>query len=263
MVKSVLLCRPTHFRVDYKINPWMKIGSVNQQKAESQWENLVHTYRKLGVHVEIIEQNERFPDMVFAADQGVIFKDMNILLSRFRYAERRGESAYYKDWYESHGYTVTQMPRGLYFEGGGEMQRYRDTVIIGTGFRSSNKAAEYVGKVFNKEAITLTIIDEQYYHLDTCLFVLNNDTIFYYPAAFDLESQKKLTVRVPHLITITKIEAANFAANSVVVDNTVVLQQNNPTISTQIKNLGFTVIPIDMSEFTLAGGSIHCLTGEL
>ena len=58
------MCRPCYFRVDYSINPWMQIGSVNQAKAAIQWNNLVEQYKRLGIDVSIIEQDQKFPDMV-------------------------------------------------------------------------------------------------------------------------------------------------------------------------------------------------------
>ena len=181
---QVLLCRPNHFRVDYQINPWMQVGSVDPQKALAQWNNLVSQYQKLGLEVEIIEQNEKYPDMVFAADQGLLLGDRSILLSNFKHPERRGEGEFYHNWYLDHGYKVTPLTQDLYLEGGGELQRWRNYLIIGLGFRTDLRSAQKIAKVFDKEALYLELDKQQFYHLDTCLMALNKDVVFYHREAF-------------------------------------------------------------------------------
>jgi len=262
-MRKILLCRPSYFRVDYKINPWMKIGSVDQQIALAQWENLVKEYKKLCLSIEIIEQNQKFPDMVFATDQGVLIKDKEILLSRFRYIERRGESEYYKKWYLDHGYKIKILPDNIFFEGGGELQHWRNNLLIGFGFRTDQNAINSVEKIFNKRSIKLELVDKRFYHLDTCLMVLNDDVIFYYPQAFSSNSIHQLKSIVPNLIKIEYGEVINFAANSFVCGATVFMQEGNPKISSQMVKLGYEVVTVNVGEFIKAGGGAHCLTGDL
>lgn len=262
-MKKVLMCKPSYFRVDYSINPWMKIGSVNQPLALTQWNNLVNEYRKLNIEVVVIGQDEKFPDMVFSADQGVLIDDTSILLSRFRYKERRGESEIYLKWYQDNGYTVKKLPENYFFEGNGELQKWRDILLIGTGFRTTPEASKAVGKVLNTEIISLELINEKFYHLDTCLMVLDKDTVFYYPDAFSKKSIGDLQSRIPNLILIDEHDVENFASNSVVVDSTVIMHVGSVKMPSQIEELGYRVVNIDIGEFVKAGGGAHCLTGFL
>jgi N-dimethylarginine dimethylaminohydrolase len=260
---QVLLCRPNHFRVDYQINPWMQVGSVDPQKALAQWNNLVSQYQKLGLEVEIIEQNEKYPDMVFAADQGLLLGDRSILLSNFKHPERRGEGEFYHNWYLDHGYKVTPLTQDLYLEGGGELQRWRNYLIIGLGFRTDLRSAQKIAKVFDKEVLYLELDKQQFYHLDTCLMALNKDVVFYHREAFSASSVRELQSKVPHLIEIDDTEVANFAANSVVVGSTVVMQEGNSHLARQVEGFGYRVVTVDVREFMKAGGGVHCLTGDL
>lgn len=262
-MRSVLVCRPKYFRVDYKINPWMKVGSTDKKKAMNQWNKLINIYKQLELNVEIIEQNSNFPDMVFAADQGFCLKNKTILLSRFRYKERQGESQYYKKWYKKKGYRVLLLPKNLYFEGCGELQEFKDNLLIGTGFRTNKKAAKTIGKIANRNTIILELVDERFYHLDTCLMVLNDNVIFYYPKAFSTESILKLKSLRSQLIEIDDKEVKNFAANSIVFNNNVVIQIGNPKIAEKIKRLGYKIFNINLNEYMKAGGGAHCLTGIL
>lgn len=262
-MKRVLLCRPHFFQVDYQINPWMKVGSVDRINALIQWENLVLQYQKLGVEVEFIDQIENHPDMVFAADQGLLLEEKHILLSSFRFPERRGESEYYRSWYREHGYQITPLPDDLYFEGGGELQRWRDYLFIGVGFRTDHYSARHVGAIFDKEVLCLELIKEHFYHLDTCLMVLDDETVFYYPEAFSAKSIRDLKSLIPNLLEIEESEVRKFAANSVMVGHTVLMQSGNPQMAHQINDLGHRIVTLDVSEFMKAGGGLHCLTGNL
>ena len=84
------MCRPIDFNVKYVINPWMQLGSVNPQLALNQWKVLVETFVNLGVDVKTVVQDKLWPDMVFSADQGLIWNDQ-VLLSNFRFEQRQGE----------------------------------------------------------------------------------------------------------------------------------------------------------------------------
>lgn len=256
---NILLCRPNHFQIEYVINPWMKVGEVDPGKAMSQWEALVNLYKDLHVTVSIIDQEVGLPDMVFAADQGISLGNQ-WLLANFRYSQRQGESTIYAKYLEDLGKEVCRLPEGLYFEGGGEAVWYGDTLLLGNGFRSSVQATDFIGNTFGKEVLSLDLIDEQFYHLDTCLFVLNRETIFYYPPAFTENSRKVLVGRVKNLIELSEQEVMSFAANSVVIEDNVIHQKGSETFAEAITKLGYHSRPVDVSEFLKAGGGIHCLT---
>ena len=138
------MCRPTHFTVEYAINPWMKPGTVDKKKALQQWETLIEQLQSQEVKVEIIDQVKGLPDMVFAADQGITMKD-KVLLSRFRYSQRQKETFEYKKWFKNHQYEIVEMGNRkleilnyeLSFEGGGESVFLGDKLVIGTGFRTT------------------------------------------------------------------------------------------------------------------------------
>lgn len=257
------MCRPSHYDIEYVINPWMKGSKVDKAQAILQWNLLVNTYKQLGVEVDIIEQKQGLPDMVFAADEGIAFGTSDILLSNFRYKERRGESDVYNAWYKEHGYLVHTLPQGLYFEGNGELQKWRDMMFIGTGFRTSVEASVKVGQILSKKVLAIELIDDRFYHLDTCLFALNDDVVLYYPKAMSGNSISNLKKIVPNLIEISEPEALRFATNSIAVGQSVIIQDGNDSVTEVLKTLGYRVIEVDVSEFMKAGGGIHCLTGEL
>src|SRR5260221_275504 len=260
-IKEVLLCKPSYFEVNYVINPWMKPGTVNKHLAMVQWNKLLKTLIKLKIKVNIIDQKKGFPDMVFAADQA-IFKDGIGVLSNFRFNERKGETNYYKKWFKNKKIKLNILPKNVYFEGGGESIWHTDNLLVGTGFRNSKNIKKHLSGIFNKKVYEIELINPYFYHLDTCLFSLN-DFIFYYPPAISEKSKRVLKKLSSKLIPITKKEVFNFAANSLSIGNFVITQKGNPKLIQKIKNLGFKPIELDLGEFMKAGGGIHCLIQPL
>ena len=63
---------PTHFRVDYAINPFMDPAvQPDPARALDQWHELVATLRGLGARVDVVPQRADAPDMVFAMNLGL------------------------------------------------------------------------------------------------------------------------------------------------------------------------------------------------
>ncbi len=251
------MCRPDFFDVTYEINPWMKIGSVSKLKAQKQWANLAKIYEELGIEVAVIEPNKKYPDMVFATDQG-IYHGKSFALSNFRYEERKGESAIYKIWLEENGYQIKYVDNRIFFEGG-DCVMLGDKLILGYGFRSDLKAAKEIEKLLNLEVVPINLTNEKYYHLDTALFALNSETLFYVPSAFEA-SEILILSKLANLIPIDEEEGLHFTANAIVTNGHVVMTPNNPRMKKEIEKLSYKVIEVDISEFLKSGGGIHCLT---
>ena len=96
--------RRRFFAVEYAINPWMDTSTpVDAHLAMNQWESLRQTYKELGHTVELVEPVAGLPDMVYAANGGLLVNGKAVV-ARFAYPQRAGESAAYAEWMDRHGY---------------------------------------------------------------------------------------------------------------------------------------------------------------
>lgn len=254
---EVLLCRPNYFDVSYVINPWMKPGRVDTHKAKKQWNGLVKKLKELGIGVNIIEGEKGLPDMVFATDQAVI-KGNTAVLSNFKYKERRGETIFYKKWLKEHGFNIINLPKDLYFEGGGDSVWSSEDLFVGVGFRNSKGVNRYLENILNTRVIEIHLVDPFFYHTDTCFFPLDSETLFYYPPAISEKSKNLLKKIFKKNIAVTKKEAFNFALNSLIFGKDVITQKGNKKFVFELKKLGYKSHEIDLTEFAKAGGGIHC-----
>ncbi|HVA11265.1 MAG TPA: arginine deiminase family protein [Candidatus Dormibacteraeota bacterium] len=261
-IKRVLVCRPSHFTVDYVINPHMQPYAVNASKAKKEWDQLVKTLRSLNIKVDIIEQEPDVPDMVFAADQGIVHNG-SVLLANFRYSQRQKERVYYRKWFREHGFRLRSLSNIFPFEGADSLF-FGDTLLVGIGFRASVSSCEELAIKLAIEVMPLRLLDPYFYELDMAFLPINAATAFYYPPAFSPFSQNLLKRLVPNLYTLSEQEAKAYSANSFVSGHDIVIATGTPDrFRKRLQKLGLRIHEVDISEFKKAGGGIRCLINVL
>lgn len=260
--RRYLMCPPSHFDVTYSINPWMNpTKPVDAELAMAQWERLRATYLSLGHTVEVIEPVAGLPDMVFAAN-GATVVDGRVLGARFRYPERTGEEAAYREWFLAHGYHDVHLPEFVN-EGEGDFLLNGHRMLAGMGFRTDRRAHREAQELFGRPVVSLTLVDPRFYHLDTAMAVLDDDQIVYYPPAFSPRSQTVLRELYPDAILATDADADAFGVNAVCDGRNVVLPQTATGLMDVLRARRFNPIGVDLSELQKAGGSVKCCTLEL
>lgn len=260
----ILMCSPDYYDVDYVINPWMEgnIHKSSRDRAAEQWDKLHFILKDLAA-VDLVAPQKGVPDMVFTANAGLVLGD-NVVLSRFYHKERQGEEPFFKAWFEQQGYTVFELPKDLPFEGAGDalLDREGRWLWAGYGFRSELDSHPYLAKWLDIEVLSLRLMDDRFYHLDTCFCPLADGYLLYYPPAFDAYSNRVIEMRVPEAkrIAVAEADAVNFACNAVNVDRTIVMNQASDDLKQRLANVGFEIIETPLTEFLKAGGAAKCLT---
>lgn len=262
-MKRLLVCPPDYFRIDYEINPWMRItNAVDPYRAIRQWQDLMLTLEKdLGVVLERMAPVSGLPDMVFTANAGVVV-GRTAVPSRFRHLERQREETYFEAWFKEHGYEVVPLREGLYFEGAGDLLGVPDLWLGGYRQRSDVRVYTQLSRLFGREIIPVELVDGRFYHLDTCFCPLSGGEALYYPPAFDTYAQSVIADRLPEArrLVVPQADALRFACNAVCVDRHVVLPEGCRETEQLLKARGYLPHPLPLDEFMKAGGSAKCLT---
>lgn len=263
MSKTILMCAPTHFDIEYEINPWMHTDNqVVAKLAAVQWQKLYKSYAEtLGWDVQLITPVKGLPDMVFTAN-GALVIDGKVALPRFRYPQRQPESEYFRRWFEAAGYTDILMPEHD-FEGEGDALVWNDIILAGCGFRSDQASHAELADFFGKKVIDIRLVDARFYHLDTCLSVVSNDTIALWPKAFSEDSLKKIHELVPNVIEASDDDALVYGLNAMSDGKNIVVPEGANNLMIKYRARGMTVYPTPISEFQKSGGGVKCLTLEL
>jgi arginine dihydrolase len=261
---AIVMCRPTHFGVQYVINPWMQgqIGLVRNDVAVEQWNRLYEIVAGL-TNVAVIEGAPALPDMCFVANAGLLVAD-RFIPSVFRFIQRQPESPLFSDWFADSGYEIAPLGGDDTFEGEGDAllaDCEAEYIWAGYGMRSSLESHRSLTERLNIEVVSLRLIDERFYHLDTCFFPLPGGRVVYYPPAFDEASLGEIRHRVPtdRRLEVSESDALRFACNAVRVDDTLITNHVSHELRRRLKAWGCDVRTTPLDEFMLAGGAAKCL----
>ncbi|SOE12234.1 N-Dimethylarginine dimethylaminohydrolase [Streptomyces sp. 2323.1] len=259
--RRFLVCEPRHFDVHYAINPWMRTDApVDTALAARQWEALMCAYRAHGHTVETVPPVPGLPDMVFAANSALVLAG-RVFGSLFHAPQRRPESTAYETWFKAAGFDVYR-PESV-CEGEGDLVPAGPYVLAGTGFRTTRAAHQEVQEYFGVPTISLQLVDPYFYHLDTALFVLDEENIAYYPEAFSPGCREVLARLFPRAVLATRADAMAFGLNSVSDGRHVFIAPQATGLIGRLTTEGYVPVPVDLSEFHKAGGGIKCCTQEI
>ena len=265
------MVRPDHFRVDYRINPYMDLDrQPDAARTMQQWRGLVAAIESAGGQVDVIEQRADSPDMVYAMNLGLAVAGVHsagnrVVMSHMRYAERRREAETSRPWFDRAGFAPSVFGRdgvGAHFEAG-DAFAYAGRLVVGYGPRTEELALKHLATELDVQVVGVQITHPGMYHLDLGFCPLDERRAMVCPAAFDAAGARALLDLVPEPIVLTETDALTFCANSIVVGRTILMPACPPAVREQLEDAGFTVQLLDLSEFHKGGGSIRCLTNPL
>ena len=134
----------------------------------------------------------------------------------------------------------------------------------GYGHRTSTDAYPELSALTETPVIALKLVNPRFYHLDTCFLPLSEDTVMICAEAFDERGLSLIRTLFPNVLQVPEDEAVRyFTLNAHVLDldgkRYAILQQGAQTSIARLKELAFTVIELDTSEFMKSGGSVFCM----
>ena len=271
------MCRPRHFDVSYRINPWMDpkawagSGEALALTAEREWSAYHRALAANGAAIEFVPPEPRLPDLVFTANAAIVL-DRRALLARFRHPERRREEPLFAAAFrtlQARGLidTVAEPPDGLSLEGAGDCiwDQKRSLFWMGSGPRSDADAAKAIEDYFGVRCVALELVNPNYYHLDTAFCALASGDVIYYPGAFTQAGLALIRQEVApaRRVEIDGEDAARLAANAVCLGRTLILSSCSDALRRRLAKRGYTVIATPLPAFLRSGGSACCLTLRL
>jgi N-dimethylarginine dimethylaminohydrolase len=292
----VLMGDPAHFSVVGGANPhtrdrYGRRKTVDRRLAIAQWGRMRSLLMDLGLHVAVVPPHEAHPGLVYPANAGFRHGDV-VVLSNLT-PTRAGEQPIYRALIESLGIACATI--GSRFEGEadlfpaggallfthGRIRRQRFVPRLGWppwkriyGFRSDPRALAEIEAIapLGKEVVRVKLVDERYYHGDTCLCSFGSERSFLlaYTRVLHAESTARLRERFrDRLIEIGDADAAIYAANSFALvsggHSLLVMPEGvSARLVDEVRARGTRVLTADVSEFhKKGGGSVKCMIGDL
>jgi len=269
--RRYVMVEPSHFRVDYVINPFMDpADQPDPALAMAQWRELVATIERLGGSVEVLAQRADAPDMVYAMNLGLglVRADgrEHVVLSHMRHPQRRMETSSAGAWFAGAGFTASYVGRdgvGAHLEAG-DVFAFGDGLVVGYGPRTEELALKHLATDLGVRVRGVRITHPGMYHLDLAFCPLDARRAMVCPSALDEASAAALLELVPEALVLTEEEAlTTFCANSIVIGRTVVMPACPDRVRARLEEWGFEVVLVDVGEFHKGGGSIRCLTNPV
>ena len=110
-------------------------------------------------------------------------------MSKMKHESRQKEVPAFRAFYERLWYKVLELKETELFEGMGDTIHYfgKNLLFGGYGHRSDKSAYTELSSKLDVNIVPLELVDERFYHLDTCFLPIDDETVLLYPKAFTEE----------------------------------------------------------------------------
>ena len=227
------------------------LGPPEYDKALKQHGQYVELLIRLGLKVEILAPVEEFPDAHFVEDTAVVFPEL-ALITRPGAPSRRGEAGLMAAVLANYRKVVHIDPPGTL--DGGDVLTIGKNVFVGLTDRTDRSGFDQLAEIltplnYNCQAIPVTAG----LHLKSSVNYIGNDTI--------LVTQELAGNRAwegCRKIIVDSEEA--YAANTLWVNDNLLVPAGFPRTTAKIKTLGLPVHELEMTEMQKMDGGLTCLS---
>lgn len=210
---------------------------------------------KSGLNLTKLESDSEFPDSTFVEDTAILTSHMAIL-ARPGAASRRGEVSRIKpiiDQFYPSLHTI-QSPGTL---DGGDICHAEEHFFIGISKRTNEEGAQQLADLLDQHGYTSSFVNirgiNDLLHLKSGVAYIGDHRLVLVEVLQELS-----TFRNFEIIPVDPEE--NYATNCVRVNDFVLLATGYPILEKKISKLGYTLIPLEMTEFQKMDGGLSCLS---
>jgi N-dimethylarginine dimethylaminohydrolase len=247
-------------------------STVNVEEFKKEIIDLIETYKKEGVKVNIVQDLEDKPNAVYARDP-FLMTPSGAIISNFKYDVRRGEEYVYEESLKKLNIPIVKKMRdNEIFEGGNALIIKNDIALVGIGERNNKSGVEaFISSLqkmgFKNIFVIQTPISR--IHIDEYISQINEDTLITIKQMFPWEVAEELKNLGFNIITVeytdvSKDFKSRLCLNSVALEpNKILLEEGCDAVKKILEENAVDVIEVKMDEVVKGGGSIHCVTGQI
>ncbi len=228
------------------------LGLPDHGHAIHQHNKYIDALRQCGLEVEVLPADENFPDSTFVEDTALLTPNAAIITNPGA-TSRKGELISMHDeikkYYEN---LVFINPPGTLEAG--DVMMAGDHYFIGLSERTNQAGAEQLIQMLENHDMGGSIVEiSEMLHLKSGISYLENNNMLAVNAFRDHPSFETYNlIRVP--------DNESYAANSLWINNKVLVPDGFPVTHNNIREAGYDTITLDMSEFRKLDGGLSCLS---
>lgn len=274
--RLIYMIDPQYYSIVQAINPHMqdasgKLNKVDFDRAKAQWQDLKEIYQDLGFHIDVLNPDPECADMVFCANQTFPFLkpdgSRSVVVSNMASELRHKEVSRIEEQLKGRGVECHPLPSrstATLFEGMGDALWVpgRRLICGGYGFRTRKEIYETLEEITGSTVMLFELTHPKFYHLDTCLSILNDKTVLACREGFTTQGWEQLKILFEHVLEVPlhEADAPGFACNAHCPDQKhVILQRGNTLTCALLREHGFLPVEVESDEFIKSGGSVFCM----
>lgn len=228
------------------------LGIPDYEVLLKQHDEYVKALEKANVEITYLSANEEFPDSTFVEDTAVLTKEFAIMCNPGT-ESRIKETIEIEPTIQSFYDTIHYIKSPGYIDGGDVLQIDKN-FFIGLSERTNQAGAEQFKEIVEGNGYKATIIKlKEFFHLKTGVSYVGNNTLlvggeFVGHSLFEDYKQ----------VIVPKEE--EYASNCIRVNDFIIVPEGFSTTIKNLKDLGFKLIEVPMSEFQKHDGGLSCLS---
>lgn len=231
------------------------LGRPDSAKVTQQYQSYCDALERCGIALTILEADPAHPDSTFVEDTAVLTGKTAILTrpgAKSREGEVSGIRGPLAKFFSS--FAEIKAPGTV---DGGDICEAEKHFFIGLSHRTNENGGRQLAEILAGEGYTWSFIDirkmKSLLHLKSGIAYLGRNHLV---VVEEVASRKEFAGY--DLIRVKAEES--YAANSILVNDHVVIPAGCPGLKSDLKHLGYSVIPLEMSEFQKMDGGLSCLS---
>ena len=269
-LQSVLIADPRHLALlpcnSVSCQAQRDGRSLSLQRAIHQHAALVTALRDEDIHIVQAPADPGLPDLAFTRDTSLM-TPWGLLGLRPGAAHRQREVGVMLEAAKAAGVPVLGRIEKGRIEGGDVAMLRPGLLVIGvTGERTDDAGAAALAEIFRAKGWKVLIhhFDAHFLHLDTLLCLADRNLAMACTDVLDDRLLERLGELGINLLPVRYKEARRLGCNLLALGNKRVLTAGTCSrLDAALAMRGYRSIAVDLSEFALCGGGVHCLTMPL
>ena len=214
---------------------------------------------KYGVNILIVNSVDNAKGQMFTRDLAFVIGD-KLFISNMKKENRKNAIAgWSKIISDINPSNIIKVPDNIYLEGGDVIVDNK-TIYVGISERTTIDGINFLKNKLGKEYQVIPLrLKQKFLHLDVVFTIINPNLCIIYKEGLEEESYNLLSKY--EKIEITQSEQFELSTNVFIIDKkTVIMNSNHKRIEKILKNKGFNVLLLDISETAKLGGAFRCTT---
>lgn len=240
------------------------MGAPDHARALEQHAAYWDALEKCGLTLTRLEADERYPDSTFVEDTAVVLRTKQnpareqglAILTRPGASSRAGEVESIAEVLSRFCSQLTSIQEPGTLDGG-DVCEASDHFFIGVSERTNEVGAQQLAKLVASCGYSSSFVDirsvKNILHLKSGLAYLGNNRLVVVDALADHDA-----FRGYDLVRVKPTE--QYAANSVWVNDYVLVAAGYPEFERELQNLGYKTLSVEMTEFQKMDGGLSCLS---